>query len=147
LLLTTTPEVSSVYSSGQSVATAAVQVALDEVCRVYEGHAITTKPDGGGGAFVVVCDLALSECFVQDSTWLGFQISYLYPASDVYPHYVRHDLTRRDAQPLGIGFSPTVWGYDDRQAVQVSRRSNKWDPRLDTAALKAVKVMAWVNQS
>jgi len=122
-----------------------VQRAVDEVCRTFDGHPVATAADGSGGAFVVIAGLALSDLYAQDTTWLGFQVSYLYPATDVYPHYVRPDLARRDTAQLGIGFSATTWGYDSRMAIQVSRRSNRWDPRVDTAALKAVKVLAWVN--
>jgi|HubBroStandDraft_6_1064221.scaffolds.fasta_scaffold235159_2 hypothetical protein len=136
-----------VYSSGQSVLTPAGQQALDEVHRIFDGHEISTQGDGSGGVFVVISGLNLTDLFVQQSTWLGFQISYLYPASDVYPHYVRPDLQRRDGSPLGPGYSPILWGYRDTQAIQVSRRSNRWDPKLDSAAMKAIKVMSWINGS
>lgn len=135
-----------VYASGTSAINSPVQHAVEGVCRLYEGHLVSVVPDGSGGAFVIVCDVKLSEKFSQESTWLGFQVSFLYPASDVYPHYVRPDLTRRDGTPLGAGLSPIIWPFDGRSALQVSRRSNRWDPRVDTAALKAVKVMAWMNE-
>lgn len=137
---------SAVYTSGQAAISAAVRSAIDGVCHTFDGHSVNFAADGSGGAFVVVADVTMSNLYVQDSTWLGFQISYLYPAADVYPHYVRPDLTRRGGGAgLGAGFSPTTWGFDNRAALQVSRRSNRWDPRVDTAALKAVKVLAWIN--
>lgn len=135
----------TVYASGQAQISVAVQRAVDGICRTFDGHSVAIKADGSGGAYVVVADLALSERYVQGTTWLGFQVSYLYPAADVYPHYVRPDLARRDTAPLGLGFSPVIWGYDGAPAIQVSRRSNKWDANVDTAALKAVKVLAWMN--
>ena len=85
------------------------------------------------------------DTYAQPSTWLGFHISYLHPAADVYPHYVRPDLSRVDGEPLGPGFSPTTWAFETMPAIQVSRRSNRWDPRRDTPALKALKVLAWLR--
>jgi hypothetical protein len=137
--------VSGIYTSGQTSISPVVQRAIDEVGRTFDGHLTISAADGSGGAFVVIEGVILSDRFEQGATWIGFQISYLYPAADVYPHYVRVDLSMRDGCPLGAGFSPTTWGYDNRPAVQVSRRSNRWDPRVDTAALKAVKVLAWIN--
>jgi hypothetical protein len=135
----------TIYASGQAPVNAAVVRAVEEVRHKFAGHEVTTASDGSGGVYVVIADLPLSERFVPNSTWLGFQISYLYPAADVYPHYVRFDLTLRDGAQLGPGYSPTVWGYDGAPAIQVSRRSSRWDPRVDTAALKVVKVLAWMN--
>ncbi len=135
----------AVYTSGEAPVNSAVQRAVDEVRLTFAGHQVTTASDGSGGAYVVIADLALSERFAQTTTWLGFQLSYLYPATDVYPHYVRFDLTRRDSAPLGAGYSQTIWGYNDTPAIQISRKSNRWNPKIDTAALKAVKVLAWVN--
>jgi hypothetical protein len=31
----------------------------------------------------------------------------------------------------------------DRPAAQVSRRSNRWNPALDTATLKLMRVLRW----
>jgi hypothetical protein len=36
---------------------------------------------------------------------------------------------------------PVDW--NDRQALQLSRRSNRWNPATDNAALKAEKVIKW----
>lgn len=135
----------AVYAAGTPRVTPQVVAALDELGRVFPDCAVSSAPDGQGGVFVVMRDVDLGELYAERSSWLGFHISYLHPASDVYPHYVRPDLARRDGSPLGPGFSPTTWAYEATSALQVSRRSNRWDPRRDSPALKALKVLAWLR--
>src|SRR5436190_1312132 len=100
----------------------AVRRALEELERDFPGCRITAQDDGEGGANVIMEDLDLGPPYEQDKTWVGFRIGFQYPASDVYPHFVRADLKRLDGRPLGEGISvATFW---DRPAIQVSRRSN-----------------------
>lgn len=113
---------------------------------MFVGHLVEDVPDGEGGAFVVVSEVGLGTFYVQTTTWLGFHISYLHPAADVYPHYVRPDLERSNGHGLGVGLSPTNWAFRNTAALQVSRRSTHWDARRDTAALKALKVLAWLRE-
>ncbi len=68
---------------------------------------------------------------------------FQYPYANVYPHFVRGDLTRSDGQPLGEGTSVTT--FDSRSAVQLSRRSNRLNPATDSAVLKLHKVLAWLG--
>ncbi len=124
----------------------AVAAAIDEVRRTFPDAAVEMTADGAGGAFVVVRDVPLPELYVQDSTWLGFHVTYLHPATDVYPHYVRSDLARSDSRPLGPGFAQTTWVHGQQAVMQLSRKSNRWDPRRDTPALKALKVLAWLAE-
>jgi hypothetical protein len=98
---------------------------------------------GDGGAHVVIESVNLGAVYVQDMTWLGFDITFQYPLADVYPHFVRSDLARADGRELGDAISSTGW--QGRTAVQLSRKSNRLDPATDTAALKALKVIAWLN--
>ena len=54
------------------------------------------------------------------------------------------NVRRADGKQHGKGFSgPLVW--QGRLALQVSRRSNRWSPALDTAAAKLLKVLEWVR--
>lgn len=117
---------------------------LDGVAGVREqflSHAVEVIADGSGGVIVIVKDVPAGGPYVEDTTWLGFQISSAYPMADVYPHFVGR-LQRVDKAAHGEGFSETTWR--DRPALQLSRRSNRWDSNMDTAALKAMKVMAWL---
>ena len=120
-----------------------VQAAIDEIRAEFVGAAVTVDETGDGGAHVLIEDIPLSGIYTQDSTWLGFTITFQYPLADVYPHFVRGDLTRIDGAALGEATSPTGWR--DKPAIQLSRRSNRLNPATDTALLKALKVMTWLN--
>jgi len=123
----------------------AVAKAIDEVREVFAEHRIQVGADGQGGAYTVVHDLLVGDLYRQLDTWLGFHITYLYPAADVYPHYVRADLARHDGASLGPGFGQGSWAYMGGQVIQLSRRSNRRDAKRDTAALKALRVLDWLR--
>jgi hypothetical protein len=36
--------------------------------------------------------------------------------------------------------------WRERQVTQISRRSNRWDPAVDTAAAKLAKVLQWLSE-
>jgi len=103
---------------------------------------VTTAEDGVGGALVVVEPVALGAPYAQDATWVGFHVTHLHPNADIYPHHVRDDLSRIDAQPLGSGISPS--SFQGRPSQQLSRRSNRRDATTDTALLKLERVMKWL---
>jgi hypothetical protein len=121
--------------------TSAVLEGVAGVREQFPGHTVDVTADGSGGVIVIVEDVPTGGPYVEESTWLGFQINSAYPMSDVYPHFVGR-LLRTDKVNHGEGFSETTW--QDRPALQLSRRSNRWDPRIDTAGLKAMKVLAWL---
>lgn len=119
--------------------------AIQEVRETFATSTVTTTADGAGGVWMVIDPVALGPMYGQDGTWMAFLITFAYPDADVYPHFVRPDLRRRDGAALGVGFSVAAWGPAGEPAVQISRRSNRLDPTVDTAATKALKVLAWLN--
>lgn len=117
---------------------------LDGVAGVREqfpGHAVEVTTDGTGGVIVIVEDVPVGGPYVEETTWLGFQVSSAYPMADVYPHFVGR-LHRVDRAGHGEGFSGVEW--QGRPALQLSRRSNRWNANVDTAGLKAMKVLTWL---
>ncbi|TQM84509.1 hypothetical protein FHX81_6957 [Saccharothrix saharensis] len=120
--------------------TPAVQAAIDAVRDDFAGHPVEVVPDGAGGAYVVVDGVHLGGQYTPPTTWLGFQINAAYPRSDVYPHYIGR-IARHDGGSLGEAVTDTEWR--GRPALQLSRRSNHWNPAVDNAALKAEKVITW----
>ena len=122
--------------------TPAVAQAIEELKAAYDRATVTVREDGAGGAFVVLEPVDPGPPYVQRETWIGFQITFQYPYSDVYPLFVRNDLARTDGQQLGQGFA--VASFDGRPAMQLSRRSNRLNPATDTAALKVAKVLEWL---
>lgn len=120
-----------------------VATAIQEIREALPDCTVEVTDDGQGGAFLCISPLDLGDAYKQGDTWIGFQITFQYPYSDVYPHFVRGDLARADAATLGDGTSPTTW--QGRPAIQLSRRSNNLDPNTDTAVLKLLKVLEWLR--
>jgi hypothetical protein len=117
--------------------------AIEKIRATVQPSLVTVREDGEGGAFVIVEGTDPGPLYEQPHTWIGFRITFQYPYSDVYPHYVRGDLTRCDQQPLGEGTSATT--FEGRPAIQLSRRSNHLNPATDTAVIKLLKVLTWLS--
>jgi Prokaryotic E2 family E len=122
---------------------AEVQQAIEEVREFFPGCGLDIDEDGQGGAFVVVGNVDVSSKYKPTSTWCGFQITFQYPRADVYPHFIDGAIVRADGKPHGQGISTTTWR--NRCALQLSRKSNRWDSTVDTAATKLAKVLEWLR--
>jgi hypothetical protein len=124
--------------------TEAVGAAIAELVRSFGADTVSFTEDGEGGANVVVEGISLGGPWASKDTWVGFRINFTYPYGDIYPHFVRGDLARRDgAQALGEAMSATT--FLDRQAIQISRRSSRRDPARETALIKLHKVVEWLR--
>ncbi len=120
-----------------------VEAAVAEIKRAFPDQRVEATPETQGGAYVVVHEHAVGERFAPSATWVGFLITFQYPDADVYPFFVRPDLQRADGSLFPAGLSgPIEW--NGRMAIQVSRRSNRWTPGVDTAATKLAKVLSWL---
>jgi hypothetical protein len=73
------------------------QEAVYEIKQHFRGFNVLIGPDKDGGACVIVEDVALGAPYAQPDSWIGFHITHACPYADVYPHFVRHDLSRSDA--------------------------------------------------
>jgi len=122
-----------------------VAEAIQEIKESFPNATVEAHEDGDGGGFVIVDPVETGASFTQEDTWIGFHISFQYPVADCYPHFVRADLTRKDGQPLGEAMSASRFAFDNRLAVQISRRSNRLNPATDTAELKLWKVLEWLR--
>jgi hypothetical protein len=121
-----------------------VQNAVQEIRDAFPSCRLDPVEDGQGGAFVTIQDVPIEdEIYQQSTSWFGFHITHTYPYADVYPHFVRHDLSRRDGKALGEGTS--IGSYQGTPAVQISRRTNRLDPASHTALLKLCKVLRWLT--
>ncbi len=114
--------------------------ALDGLREQFAGHVVEITHEPNGDAVVVVHDVHVGDQYEPSSTWFGFRISTAYPNADIYPHYIGR-VVRRDGNAHGPAVQQMEW--QNREALQLSRRSNGWSPRRDTASLKAAKVLAW----
>jgi hypothetical protein len=121
-----------------------VTAAVDEIIDAFPACCLESAEDGQGGGFIRLNGVPLEGYpYEQEETWVGFQITHTYPYADVYPHFVRHDLSRRDHKALGQGTS--MGSYRGQPAIQVSRRARRHDPTTDTALLKLCKVLQWLK--
>lgn len=118
-----------------------VQAAIVKIAAAYPN--VSADPDGDGGAYVVVQDVPLGPAYEQRKTWVGFHITYAYPQADVYPHFVRADLSRVNGSALGDGTSRC--GFRGQAAIKLSRSSSRLNPAVQTALLKLQKVIQWLN--
>jgi hypothetical protein len=127
-----------------------VRQAIEELEQSFPGHAIRTLEDGEGGAYVLVEALDLGTQYAPPTSWVGFHITHPYPDADVYPHFIAGETrylgssTSAHGFPDGMQPNQTMPGFN-RAAIQISRRSNRWDPDRDTAALKLARVLDWIR--
>jgi hypothetical protein len=121
--------------------TAAVAEAIAAVRVHFAGKPVEVVPDGGGGAFVTVENIEVGLLYTPSTTWLGFHINAAYPTSDVYPHFVG-PLSRTDGSALGDAITSAAWR--GRPGLQLSRKSNRWNPHIDNAANKAERTLRWL---
>jgi hypothetical protein len=119
-----------------------VQGAIHEIATAYPKCALESADDGHGGAFVTIKEVPITGPYEQEASWFGFHITHTYPYADIYPHFVRHDLNRRDKKPLGTALS--IGTFRNQPAIQISRRANRHNPSTDTALLKLQKVIKWL---
>ena len=83
-----------------------IENAIAELCEALPNRVIVTELTGGNIKTIVRdCSLAGSP-YVQADTWCGFTITFAHPLADIYPHFVRSDLARKDGKPFGQGFHP-----------------------------------------
>ena len=116
-----------------------IDEAIEEVRGQFADYELQLNRDTEG-AVVIIENVYVGDQYEPNRTWLGFRITSAYPYADVYPHYVGR-VVRKDGAAHGQAVQPSEW--QSREALQLSRRSNGWNPNRDTAALKAVKVLSW----
>lgn len=119
----------------------AVAEAVDAVRIHFAGHPVEVTSDGAGGATVVIDGVDVGPRYTPSTTWLGFHVSSAYPAADVYPHRVGL-LQRVDGRPHGPAIQVVPW--EGRPSLQISRRSTRWNPTVDSAANKAERILTWL---
>lgn len=140
--MTTTPDVLARLKS-------AVQDALRGIECAYAYTSPRVVPDGQGGAWVELHDVPLGGTYSQETTFVIFLLPFNLPGSDIYPLFVRSDLTRGDGQSLGPAFQSTQLSWPgeavQRPVVQVSRRT-RGEFASQSAAQKVEKVIDWVRR-
>jgi hypothetical protein len=139
-LVTTTPEL---------VAKHAVLEAYDTLRVAYPHVEMTATPDGQGGLWVEFAAVPLGDVYVQNDTFLVFNLPFNLPGGDIYPMFARPDLSRADGGALGEGFARTqlLWNGapSPQEVTQLSRRTRGNAFTAQTAAQKVAKVLHWME--
>jgi hypothetical protein len=128
--------------------TAAVQLAIEEIRSAFPGRKVEVESDTEGGAYVKVHQLSVGDQYEPSLSWIAFRITFQYPFADVYPHFCVPVLKRKDGRALGERFNPNnQWTTPNgsEPAILMSRRSNRLNAEIDTAAFKLAKVLDWMR--
>lgn len=131
-------------SDAPNIVVPEVLTAISEIQATFPEALVTYKADGSGGVYITVEPVALGGKYHETDTWVGCHITFQYPFSDVYPIFIRPDLKRKDEKALGEGIGHAT--FDGKPATQLSRRSNRRNPKLETAAMKLLKVLKWLRE-
>jgi hypothetical protein len=127
----------------------AVEAALAELRGAYGQDRVVAVPDGQGGAWAEILDVELGDTYLQRATFVVFLLPFNLPGTDIYPMFVRDDLTRRDGAALGDGLQRTTLSWpgqpSQRPVVQISRRTRGGAFTAQTAVQKAEKVLEWLR--
>jgi hypothetical protein len=140
--VTTTPD-------GRIALKSAVDSALEQLRTAYGEDRVLAVGDGQGGAWVELVDVELSGTYVQSTTFVVFLLPFNLPGADIYPMFVRDDLTRRDDAPFGDGVQRTTLSWPgqppQRPVIQISRRTRGGAFTAQTAVQKVEKVLEWLR--
>ncbi|MCB1276782.1 hypothetical protein [Prosthecobacter sp.] len=125
-----------------------IEKAIQEICVSFDCH-VDVQPDSEGGAFVKVPNLDIGSHYEPERSWVAFRITFQYPFADVYPHFLVPHLRRKDGKDLTSPLHPQNQFWEPpsgrEAAVMLSRRSNRRDAAVDTAALKLQRVLEWLR--
>ena len=119
--------------------------AIEELEHTFPLSRVVSRDDGNGGAYVIVEDVAIGCRYEPSSTWIGGHITALYPYADIYPLFIADSVRRVD----GVAFqAPVTHGaqFLERPALQVSRRNNQTQHYPQTAVVKFLKVLHFLEQ-
>jgi hypothetical protein len=118
--------------------------AIQELRETFGTANVVVCPDPGG-VWVRVDGIDLGSRWRSGATWLAFHIASTYPYADIYPLFIDGTCELADGGlPPAVTANATV-PIVDGTCVQVSRKSNRWDPTRDTAVAKAIKVIDWLR--
>ena len=121
--------------------TSEIATAVDEIRQAFPNCSVNAEEDGQGGCYVTVSGVEIGARYIPQHASFSFHIGFQYPRADVYPHYTDVGIKRVDGGGHGGGVSQVIWR--ERSVLQLSRRSNRWSPANDTAAIKLAKVVEW----
>lgn len=123
--------------------TPGVEKAIEQLRQAFPDAQLTIEPDANGGAYAFVDPVDIGGKYQPRKTWIGAHLPPQLPYADVYPLFMAGEVARVDGRPFTAPITPVA--FQGRQALQISRRSNRHDPQLQTAATKFLKVVHWLG--
>lgn len=118
--------------------------ALEALRSSFEGATVTVEEDGAGGAYIFIEPVDLGPRFNPSTTWVGGHLTAQTPYSDVYPLFIGANVVWANGRVFS---APVTTGHNfrGRAAIQISRRANKRDPKLEPPVAKFLKVLHWLR--
>lgn len=120
-----------------------VAEAVESLRKAFPDSVVEAKDDGSGGAYVTIDPVELAPKFTPATTWIGGHITPQFPYADIYPVFIGAEVRLASGAPLVAPITPNHT-FSGRPALQVSRRTNRLDPALQTAVCKFQKVLYWL---
>lgn len=122
-----------------------VSTSIEELKRQFTDSSFTTREDGQGGAYVIMEPLSLGILYEPDLTWMGFHITAQYPYADIYPVFIGSEVKRLDGVPFK---APVTEGhnFEERSAIQISRRNGSAASGLQKATTKILKIIDFMEK-
>lgn len=128
--------------------TSPVDAAVDDITQHFGADNVHIIGHDNGGTWVRIDEVELSVIWAQPSTFVIVHLASTLPFADIYPVFVRADLSRVDGKPLQ---APVTAGHcagppgNQVPAVQLSRRT-RGDASRQTAGQKITKVLNWLRE-
>jgi hypothetical protein len=122
-----------------------VATGIDELKRQFSSSAFNIRDDGSGGAYVVIESVSLGHRYRPETTWVGFHIPAQYPYADIYPVFIGANTSRVDGRPFTAPVTPNH-RFENRPAIQVSRRSGAAQNGLQKATAKILKILDFLEK-
>jgi hypothetical protein len=120
-----------------------VAEAVEALRKAFPDSVIDVKDDGSGGAYVIVDSVTLGPKFAPEASWLGGHIPPQFPYADIYPVFMGADVRFASGAPFVAPITANHM-FCGRPALQISRRTNRLEPMLQTAVCKFQKVLYWL---
>lgn len=122
-----------------------VAEAVEALQKAFPDSVVDIKDDGSGGAYVIVESVTLGPKFIPQTTWIGGHIPPQFPYADIYPVFMGANVRFASGAPFVSPITPNHT-FCGRVALQISRRTNRLEPTLQTAVCKIQKVLYWLTQ-
>ncbi len=121
-----------------------VECAVRAIRETFVGATVLLEEDGAGGAYVIVEGVNLGPRFNPSETWLGGHLTAQVPYSDVYPLFMGAEVRWADSRAFSAPIS-AGHNFRGRGAIQLSRKSNRRDPKFEKPVTKFNKVLHWLR--